>query len=124
MGITAKQARAMTPAPKLERYTSSSDWSALYVNGQLATYGDHYIIDEWIAEYVGIINENSDSFLLGTSGGRNGKIAQTTAEIEAYDRMRDEAKLKLRALHAEAKKISETFGLPNIGSDSYEIHNH
>lgn len=67
---------------KLVRYTGPNDWSALYVDGNLETVGDHNLVDERIAELCNIEERDSDDFLMGS----NKKIdaADTLDEIETY----------------------------------------
>lgn len=79
------------------RYQGSGEWSALYIDGTLDRIGDHYRIDERIAELLGVElrdgNEAND-FLRGGDGiTRHGgpSPAQTLAEAEAYGEEREQA---------------------------------
>lgn len=79
------------------RYVGSGEWSALYVDGELDRIGDHYRIDERIAELLGVeVREGAEGsdFLRGGDGvARTGgpSPAQTLAEAEAYTEERDRA---------------------------------
>jgi hypothetical protein len=67
---------------KLVRYTGSNDWSALYVDGNLETVGDHNLIDERIAELCSIEVRDGEDFLMGSR--RSKDTAATLDEIEAW----------------------------------------
>jgi hypothetical protein len=67
---------------KLVRYTGPNDWSALYVDGNLETVGDHNLIDERISELCNIEVRDGDDFLLGSH--KKIDTADTLDEIEAY----------------------------------------
>jgi hypothetical protein len=49
---------------KYVRYQGGNEWSALYIDGKLDKYGDHYIVDERIEELLGVEVRNSDAFVL------------------------------------------------------------
>lgn len=68
---------------KLVRYTGSDDWSALYIDGRLDTVGDHYLIDERIAEISQVEVRDSDNFLMG--GNSKNATASTLDDIEYYE---------------------------------------
>lgn len=36
------------------RFSGSEDWSALYVDGRLDKVGDHYLVDERIADFLNV----------------------------------------------------------------------
>ena len=96
--------------PNLVRFAGSDDWSALYVDGHLDRVGDHYLIDDRIAELAGVQSVSSDAFLRG--GNSREDVAKTLEDItvyeNAYQAKLDEAEaLRARAaeLEAEAKAI-------------------
>lgn len=67
---------------KLVRYTGPNDWSALYVDGNLETVGDHHNVDERIAELCGVELREGDDFLMGSH--KRIDTADTLDEIETY----------------------------------------
>lgn len=76
----------MTNPQKIVRYQGNHEWSALYVDGELLTYGDHYIIDEKIAELFGIEMRYDDNFL----ASENDIPFKTLAEIEEFEEENEE----------------------------------
>ena len=93
---------------KYVRYSGSSDWSALYVDGKLDKVGDHYYVDERIAELLGVETVDSDDFMMG--GNYREDAAQTLEELEAYTRAREgklETAEELRAKAAELLRQAE-----------------
>lgn len=93
---------------KLVRYTGPNDWSALYVDGELDRVGDHYLIEERIAELCDVELRDGDEFLLGSN--RKVDTAQTLEEIEDYinnQYEREEQAEKLRRQAAELLRQAE-----------------
>jgi hypothetical protein len=88
---------------KLVRYTGDADWSALYVDGKLDRVGDHYLIDERIAELVNVENYNSNYFLLG--GESREGVAATTAEIDQYASAKKELEREAAELRRRADEL-------------------
>jgi hypothetical protein len=63
------------------RYTGE-EWSALYDdNGNLVAYGDHYIVDDKIAQLFGVIDIQSDDFF--TPSGVD--VYESLSEIPVRD---------------------------------------
>lgn len=94
----------LTNLPHLVRY-SSDEWSALYVNGELAVVGDHYHSDEYLARMLEVEDRDSDDFLdeTGTYKG----VAQTLAEAEARQEARLAREAEAERLMEEAKRLTE-----------------
>lgn len=82
----------------LIRYTSSGEWSALYVDGKLDRVSDHYLIDERIAQLAGVEERQSDDFLRG--GDQRPDVADTVEQAEEYATERE-------ARNAEAAKLRQ-----------------
>lgn len=89
----------------LIRYTGPNDWSALYVDGQLETVGDHYLVEERIAELCGIELREGDTFLLGQH--EKNKAAQTIEEIQDYEEQLHDFAAK-EASEKSARSLRET----------------
>ncbi len=94
------------------RYTSSSEWSALYVDGKLDRIGDHYLIEERIAELLGVeMREDAEcnDFLRGGDGvARTGgpSPAQTLAEAEAYGEERAQALAEAENMLTNSRELA------------------
>ena len=69
--------------PKFVRYSSSEDWSALYIDGKLYYVGDHYRVDERISELLGVETISSDAFMKG--GNQRKDVANTLDELHNYE---------------------------------------
>lgn len=87
----------------VRKYEGSSDWSALYVDGELRTVGDHYLISEAIENLFKIEVIQSDSFLQG--GNQYSDVAKTVQEIEAYDQVVQDKMQKARKLREQARRL-------------------
>jgi hypothetical protein len=81
----------------------AEEWSAVYLDGALQRVGDTYLADEWIRDFFGVTTVQDDAFLRGQNH-RDG-VAQTLDELDAYRRLRDEAKTQVAALRAEADRL-------------------
>lgn len=94
----------LTNLPSLVRY-SWDEWSALYVNGELAVVGDHYHSDEYLARMLGVDERDTGDFLdeTGTYKG----VAQTLAEAEARQEARLTREAEAERLMEEAKRLTE-----------------
>lgn len=92
---------------KLVRYMDE-EWSALYADGKLIRYGDHYLVDEKLSELLNVEIRNGEEagdFLLGT----NREAALTLDEVEEYTAAR-EAKEALgteRELQEELEQLEQ-----------------
>jgi len=62
-----------------------ADWSALYADGALVIYGDHYIVDDRIADILGIDDitdvQLSDWYFEKTEGTRKIGAVQPTVSL-------------------------------------------
>ena len=88
--------------PIYERF-HVSEWSALYVDGELDTYGDHYLVDDRIAALLGVEDCDSDAWLL-----EDGRTPRTTVEeIEIEQERRDSVSERVEAKMAEARALME-----------------
>ena len=94
---------------KIVRYTGSGEWSALYVDGKLVQSGDHCLVEDKIAELLGVKEVQSDDFLRG--GDSYSDVAETLDDIENYrERHNAVRKAKLTEadrLQAEAYRLLE-----------------
>lgn len=52
-------------------YSGSEEWSALYVDGKLEKYGDHYLVEEHLRLLLGVTTISSDNFLRGGNWGED-----------------------------------------------------
>jgi len=77
------------------------EWSALYVNGSLVSYGDTYHQDEWLLKAVGGRHESGGEFL----GGTNSQCYATLDECYEYRRLREQAQDRARELRAQAAQL-------------------
>lgn len=97
---------------ELVRYVGE-EWSALYRDGLLVTYGDHYLVDEELESILKVERREGDDFLVGT----NRKAASTLAEVEAYtveaeerQAQADELRRQADELERQAKALREQAG--------------
>lgn len=88
---------------KLVRYTGPNDWSALYVDGELETVGDHYLVDERIALLCGVELRDGDEFLLG--GNSKAGVAHSLAEIDDFVNEADAKEEAADALRRQAAEL-------------------
>lgn len=91
---------------KLVRFVSE-EWSALYINGQLDTVGDSYLVDERLEELLEVKHYDSDDYFLGNPVQSYATAAKTLAEIETYQKEKLDAKVKAETLREEAKRLLE-----------------
>lgn len=89
---------------ELVRYSGSNEWSALYVDGELDRVGDHYLIDERIADIAGVHNHYSNDFMRG--GQSREDVAKTLVEINQYSNKAYANHDKAMELRAQADKLT------------------
>jgi len=96
------------------RYTGSQEWSALYIDGELDRMGDHYLIDERIAELLGVeVRDGTEGnyFLRGGDGkhriGSHSNPARTLAEAEEYGRECEDARRRVAELRQQAAELAK-----------------
>lgn len=77
-----KESHRIPNPPSIVRY-DDEEWSALYIDGELARVGDSYLIDEYLEAMLSVKNINSNDYFLGREG-RYENVAQTLAEIDEY----------------------------------------
>jgi hypothetical protein len=106
---------------QLDVLVAGGEWSALYIDGNLAEYGDHYIVKEAIYAIVGVDEESDDSwyrevtFTVGE--GRTARkrykteVAQTLEQRDAWKSEREVAAEKIAALKAEAAELESRYKL-------------
>ena len=94
--------------PKFVRYTAE-EWSALYIDGTLDVVGDSYLVDERIAELLGVEDQSSDAFLRG--GNTREDVAQTLDELNAWVAAEEvnEANTELAEAEAAAEAARQAF---------------
>jgi hypothetical protein len=92
---------------KLVRYNSDADYSALYVDGVLDTYGTTQVVDERIAALVDVETYHSNYFLLG--GSTKDDVAKTTAEIDQYATDKAEVEREAADLRRRADELVARF---------------
>lgn len=69
--------------PRLVRYTSG-EWSALYIDGVRVSFGDHYVVDDYLAALFGIeMREDNDDFINGRT------VFDNLADVEAIAASRE-----------------------------------
>lgn len=90
---------------QIVRYSGSSDWSALYVGGNLVRVGDHYLIDEKISEILGVEIEHSDDFMQGGTHYEN--VAQTLDEARAYEKTRLQKEFEIEKLEKQIETLRQ-----------------
>jgi hypothetical protein len=79
----------------------SGEWSALYVDGELVKYGDHYLVDEWLASHLGVEDLYNDDFLL--PDGRT--VLSTLHEVEVRTADREARLSAAEELRAQAEVL-------------------
>jgi len=93
----------------VELHVGSGEWSALYVNGELDTVGDHHLSHERIAELYGVTVVQSDDFLRGGDGiaRSNGSPppAQTLEQVHDYARERVDRETRAKRLRGQAADL-------------------
>lgn len=89
----------------IELHSGTEEWSALYVYGQLAVYGDHYLCHERILQMFGIKVVEDDAWLLGGHGRRGEPIAQTLNEVIDYAVSRIDREATAQDLRDEAARL-------------------
>lgn len=83
-------------------FDEDGEWSALYIDGKLDSFGDSYQQEERIQNLFGVKVVQDSPWLLG-GNGRNREPAQTVEDIETYrsaakeDRLDAAAKLREKA---------------------------
>lgn len=87
----------------LVRYTGGNEWSALYVDGRLDTVGDHYLVDERIAQIAGVEIVDSEDFMLG--GSHYEHVARTLDDIQVFSERREALEAQAEALRAQAAEL-------------------
>jgi hypothetical protein len=81
------------------------EWTAVYLNGNLARVGDSYLADEWLAEHYGVeIVDDTDSACMADNHNALPTLAQVeqaeqriAADRAAADRLRADADALLAA---------------------------
>lgn len=79
------------------------EWSALYVDGKLVSYGDHYYVDDWISAHLGIEEIESDDFL--AADGRT--VFDTLAEVHKKQDAREKREIVADELRSRAKTLKD-----------------
>lgn len=79
------------------------EWSALYVDGKIAKYGDHYIVDEWIATHLGVEDRYSNDFL--KEDGRT--VFPTLEEVHAKQEEREQREMEADELRQQAIELQK-----------------
>ena len=72
----------MKAHPKLEIYSGSGEWSALYIDGKLDVVGDAYLAEEKAMLLCGVEFHQDSPDWIGPKGDKE-SVAQTTDEIQA-----------------------------------------
>jgi hypothetical protein len=85
---------------KFVRYRSG-EWSALYMDGDLVRSGDHYLVDDWLSEYLKVEEIYSDDFL--HSDGRT--IYRNLDGVQAATTAREERQAQAQRLRLEAAAL-------------------
>lgn len=92
---------------KLVRYNSDADYSALYVDGVLDTYGTNQVVDDRVLALVEVETYDSNYFLLG--GNSKEDVAKTTAEIDQYATAKAEVDREAADLRRRADELIARF---------------
>lgn len=90
--------------PEIELHRSTGEWSALYVNGNLAVVGDHYLCDEMIHKMFGVKVVDEDAFMRGQDNKAD-EVAKTLDEVREYTDARDRRASEAERLRAQAKDL-------------------
>lgn len=93
----------MSSDRNLTLIVGDGEWSALYVDGELDTYGDHYLSDERIRELAGVTVEHSNDFHRTLAGVEF--IAQDLEEFARWQQEAQQKMEKISALRAEATRL-------------------
>lgn len=86
---------------------TGGEWSALYIDGKLVKYGDHYLVDEHIYEMFGIQVDESSDWMRGDTSGMD--VAQTLDEVEQYRSEREAAQELAKELRRQASDLEKRF---------------
>jgi len=78
----------------------ADEWSALYVDGELAKVGDHYLIDEFIQLALGVEWHHGDHFLKTPH-----EAWPTWTEVEQEEARRQDLRDRATALREQAKAL-------------------
>lgn len=89
--------------PEMRVYIGDGEWSALYVNSQLDTVGDHYLSDERIRSIAGVVEVFSEDFMRGQNT-REG-VAKTVDEVEEYRTAREDRERRAEELEQQAREL-------------------
>lgn len=83
------------------RYQGEGEWSALYINGKLDTFGDHYLVDERIQEIFSVEIRYGGAFLA------NGNVLKSLEEIKKSAESKAQGVLRALVLREQAAKLIE-----------------
>lgn len=89
----------------IELHGGTEEWSALYVDGHLDTYGDHYLCEERIHQLCGVRFVDDDAWLLGGHGRPGEPIAQTLDEVTDYAVSRGDREATAQDKREEAARL-------------------
>lgn len=87
------------------RFTGTGEWSALYVDGKIDTYGDHYVVNERIAALFGVLDAQSNDFVRPVPGSHREVVYDTVEEVYAVAEQRAHALEEAARLRAEAESL-------------------
>lgn len=88
-------------------YTGDNEWSALYIDGELDTVGDHDVIQARIFGLFDIEHEFSNDFMRG--GTDMDSVAQSLGAVALYKARREAAELEIRELKARITELRDRF---------------
>lgn len=80
----------------------SGEWTMVYLNGELVTYGDSYHADEWLQERCGVVTVNDDASS-SVPDGHN--PIRSLAEVRAAEAERETLKREAFKKRAEAAQL-------------------
>lgn len=102
---------------KIVRY-QSEEWSGLYIDGYLDTYGDHYLVDERIGALLEVEYRDSNSWLDDNKRVPIQKLSEVEKrELQAQADLDKAVQWRAKAaeLKAEAENLDEAAARLELG---------
>lgn len=90
-------------ARRITIYEGSESWSALYLDGNLVSHGDHHNVIEKLVELIGVEWRQDDAFLAGD--GRT--VLQTVQQVETRVANREADLKQADEYEGHAKSLQE-----------------
>lgn len=90
--------------PDQIQFWRAGEWTMVYLNGELETYGEHYHADEWLQGRCGVVViEDQDSCSVPDGHSPLHLLAEAEANME----LRQERKAEAARLRKQAETLRE-----------------